>query len=285
MKVRVGGRGQSGHDDGGFDGGVIANFVGTKRRLSRRQVALAVMTIFVVLVALLIGALINSSLFAISKVRIVIQGKLISSAEVLSYTDSIKGSNYFNVDVGKIARNFDTDPNIGAATVTKTFPNTVTIDLVSAKAFYDVLTNFTTLSRVALNGRGQPLPGVSPPVALPIICSSRAQVFTDSASDFSCSPMTNVADVQVVLGRISSIISSWSLSQSKILSIYVFNGYGVGVEDSRGDLIYYADANSVANSSAVLARIFSTSQLPRPFLIDLSYLKSPFYLSVPAFKG
>lgn len=274
-----GGQSRSGND------GVIADFGGKKRRLSRRQTWIVVATLFVVLFGVLIGTLVNSSLFAISNVRIVIHGKLITGSEVLAFTDSIKGSNYFNVDVEKVAKNFDSDPNVGTATVTKTFPNTVTITLESATASFAVLSNFSTLNRIALNDRGQTLASVTPPATLPMICTSRVQVFSDSATDFSCAQTTKVADVQAVLSRIKAIISNWSITRAKILSIYVFTGYGVGIQDSLGDLVYYANANSVANSSVVLSRIIAGSTLPRPFLIDLSNLKSPFYLPVPSFKG
>lgn len=285
MKFRRGVKSAANGEVGGIESGVVAEFSGRRRRLSRNQWTLVLVTLLVVLLAVLIGTLANSSVFSISNVRIIIRGDLITDSEVLSFTDAIKGTNYFNVDVERVAKNFESDPNVGVATVTKTFPNTVTITLESARPDYVVLTNFSTLTRVALNERGQPLSGVTIPSFAPIICSSRVQVFADIPGDFTCSQSTKVADVQIELNRINTLLSNWPLVANKILSVYVFNGYGVGIQDSVGDLIYFADANSGINSLKALSRIVASSQLPRPFLIDLSNLKSPFFLPVPAIKG
>ncbi|MDA8197613.1 MAG: FtsQ-type POTRA domain-containing protein [Actinomycetota bacterium] len=285
MKVRSRERSQKAGESTPLNGALVTKFGGKRRRLTRRQGTTVTLTFVVVLLAIAIGTLLNSSVFAISNVKVTIHGKLITDSEVLTYTEAIKGLNYFNVDVEKIANNFNSDPNIESATVTKSFPNTVSITLESAKPSYVVMTNFATLSRISLNLRGQPINGVSPPSNLPIICSSRVATFTDSASDFDCGPTTKVADVQSILSRISTILNSWPEAKAKILSIYIFNGYGIGVQDGSGDLIYFANENSTPLSLDVLSRLLTSTSFPHPFLLDLSNLRSPFYLPVPALKG
>ncbi|CAG4901341.1 FtsQ-type POTRA domain-containing protein [Acidithrix sp. C25] len=243
------------------------------KRFLRRRVAIALASLGLFCLGYL-GVISSLSIFKITKTNIVIKGTLASSSFVSGIVSKYLHISYFSVPTSTIQALLLKNPKINSALVEKKFPNTLDVLVTSAQATFVVATDSLSIHRIVIGQRGQVLPGVTPPVAMPAICKA-TDPYGGVIVDFNCATYTSVSMVKPAFSRIAYIEGHLGGLLNLPIEYFVFPGTGVGFEDSNHTFVYISNQDKISATVAELGLLEKATPLAPGSILDLTDISHP----------
>lgn len=218
--------------------------------------------------------LFNSSIFAISKVDMFATNNYLKSALLPMVKRQLNGKNYFSISVNKIETKLLNDPLIATASVVLHFPHTADIYLKGASPQMSLILSNAPLVVAYIGGRYQVISNDAKQIQGTSVCLDTHD-FTGLSSDFSCAAKAPLSEYFPYLPRISAIKNGLTRLNDPVESVYICNGYGIGIQDARGRFVYFSDQTSLSRQFSDLASVMVQALPTYREVIDLTVNRHP----------